>query len=56
MYLQAVNALARLNVCAYAISLVCDVLLCFCHILVWCPGSGEVLKCIDSRSLAPYLL
>ena len=22
----------------------------------WCPGSGVVLDCIDSRSLHPYLL
>ena len=27
----------------------------FCHFPVWCPGSGEVLDCIDSLSLSPYL-
>ena len=21
---------------------------CFCHFPIWCPGSGEVLNCIDS--------
>ena len=29
-------------------SLVCDVLLCFCHFTKWCPGSGVVFDCIDS--------
>ena len=29
-------------------SLVCEVLLCFCQFLMWCPGSGVVLDCIDS--------
>ena len=29
-------------------SLVCDVFLCFCHLPMWCPGSGAVLECIDS--------
>ena len=29
-------------------SLICDVLLCFCHFPMWCPGSGVVLDCIDS--------
>ena len=28
--------------------LVCEVLLCFCHFPMWCPGSGAVLDCIDS--------
>ena len=28
-------------------SLVCYVLLCFCHFLIWCPGSGGLLDCID---------
>ena len=30
--------------------IVCDVFLCFCHfhIILWCPGSGLVLDCIDS--------
>ena len=28
-------------------SLVCDVLVCFCHFPMWCPGSGVVLDCID---------
>ena len=26
---------------------VCDVVLCFCHFLMWCPGSGVVLDYID---------
>ena len=34
---------------------VCDILLCFCHLSMWCPGAGVVLDCIDSRSLPPYL-
>ena len=25
--------------------------LCFCHFPMWCPGSGVVLDCMDSRSL-----
>ena len=29
-------------------SLVCYVLLCFCHFPTWCLGSGVVLNCIDS--------
>ena len=29
-------------------SLVCDVFLCFCHFLIWCPESGVVFDCIDS--------
>ena len=29
-------------------SLVCEVLLCFFQIPMWCPGSGVVLDCIDS--------
>ena len=29
--------------------------LCFCHFPMWCPGSGVVFDCIDSRSL-PYSL
>ena len=34
-------------------SLVCDflyacILLCFCHFVMRCPGSGVVLDCIDS--------
>ena len=28
--------------------LVCDVLLCFRHFPMWCPGSGVVLDCIAS--------
>ena len=30
---------------------VCDVFVCVCfffHFSIWCPGSGEVLDCIDS--------
>ena len=27
--------------------LVCDVSLCFCHLPMWCPGSGVVLDCIN---------
>ena len=30
------------------LALACDVLLCSCHFLMWCPGSGVVLDCIDS--------
>ena len=26
----------------------CDVVLCFCHFPIRCPGSGVVLDCIDS--------
>ena len=37
-------------------SLVCGILLCFCHLSVCCPGSGVVLDCIDFWSLPPYLL
>ena len=37
-------------------SLVCEVLLCFCQFLMWCPGSGVVLDCIDSLSLHSHLL
>ena len=22
---------------------------CFCHFPIWCPGSGEVFGCIDSK-------
>ena len=29
-------------------SLVCYVLLCFCHFPTWCPWSGVVLGCMDS--------
>ena len=29
-------------------SLVCDVVLCFCHFPIWCLGSGMTLDCIDS--------
>ena len=29
-------------------SFVCDFFLCFCHFLIWCPGSGVVFDCIDS--------
>ena len=36
-------------------SLVCDVFLRFCHFPMWCPGSGEVIDCIDSWSLPSYL-
>ena len=35
---------------------VCNVFLCFCHFPIWCPGSGVVLYCIDSRSLPFPLL
>ena len=35
-------------------SLACDVLLCFCHFLLWYPGSDVVLDCIDSLSLSPF--
>ena len=37
-------------------SLVCYVLLCFCHFPMLCHRSGVVLDCIDSLSLPPYLL
>ena len=30
------------------LALVCDVLLCFCHFPIWCPGSGVMLDCLDS--------
>ena len=30
------------------LALALDVLLCFCHFPMWCPGSGVVLDCIDS--------
>ena len=33
---------------ADALTLVCDVKLCFCHFPMWYPGSGVVLYCIDS--------
>ena len=33
---------------ADALTLVCDVKLCFCHFPIWYPGSGVVLYCIDS--------
>ena len=33
-----------------------DVLLCFCHFPVLCPGSGVVLDFIDFWSMPPYLL
>ena len=36
--------------------LVCDVFLCFCHFPMWCPGTGVVLDCIDSRFLPSSLL
>ena len=29
------------------LALMFDVLLCFCHLPVWCPVSGMVLYCID---------
>ena len=29
----------------------CDVVLCFCHFPIRCPGSGVVLDCINSLSL-----
>ena len=35
---------------------VCDVFLCFCHFIIWCPGSSLVLDCIDSRFLHSSLL
>ena len=31
------------------------VFLFFCHFPMWCPGSGVVLDCIDSRSLSSLL-
>ena len=31
-----------------ALKIVCCVLLCFCHFPMWCPGTGDVLDCIDS--------
>ena len=37
-------------------SLLCEVLLCFCQFPMWCPGSGVLLDCIDSRSLHAHLL
>ena len=27
---------------------ICDVFLCFCHLPIWCPGSGVVFDCMDS--------
>ena len=27
---------------------VCDVLVCFCHFPIQCPGSGVALDCLDS--------
>ena len=36
------------------LSCVCDVFLCFCHFPIWCLGSGMVLDCIDSWSLASF--
>ena len=33
---------------AELLGLVFDVYLCFCHFLMWNPGSGVVLDCIDS--------
>ena len=30
------------------LSLVCDVLVCFCNFPMWYRGSGVVLDCIDS--------
>ena len=32
---------------ANLLALMWDVLLYLCHFLVWCPGSGEVLDCMD---------
>ena len=29
-------------------SLECEVLLCFCQLTMWYPGSGVMLDCIDS--------
>ena len=26
----------------------CDILLYFCHFLIWCPVSGVVFDCMDS--------
>ena len=37
-------------------SLVCYVFLCFCHFHILCPGSDEVLDCIDFLSLPSSLL
>ena len=37
-------------------SAVQDVLLCFCHLPIWCPGSGVVFDCLDSWSLHSSLL
>ena len=28
--------------------LVCDVFLCYCNFLIWCPELGVVLDCMDS--------
>ena len=49
------NAFASVHFClevtclerADLLALVFDVLLCFCHVPMWYPGSGEVLDCID---------
>ena len=46
VYLCLGNILAHLCVIFYM----------FCQFLMWYPGSGEVLDCIDARSLPPYLL
>ena len=32
----------------HLLALVSDVYLCVCHFLMWYPGSGVVLDCIDS--------
>ena len=36
---------------ANLLALVCNIFLCFLHFPMWCPGSGEILDCIDSWSL-----
>ena len=41
-----VSVVCSLLICwenAELLALICDVLLCFCHFPLWCPGSGVVL-------------
>ena len=38
------------------LALVCGVKLCGFYFLIWYPGSGVVLDCIDSWSLPSFLL
>ena len=38
------------------LTIVCDVFLRICHFPIWCPGSGVVFDCINSRYLPSSLL